>query len=135
MQQAAQSLLGLRDFATFCKARPHGTTIRELQQLSITALGDEVVIAVAADAFCHSMVRSLVGVLTAVGEGRKPVDEPARMLAARRRTGAVHTAAACGLTLVQVDYPADDALAARASMTRAVRSSSELTGNDDEGRR
>lgn len=123
MQQAAQSLLGLRDFATFCKARPYGTTIRELQQLSVSSVGDEVVVVVAADAFCHSMVRSLVGVLMAVGEGRMPVSEPARMLAARQRSGAVYTAAARGLTLVQVDYPADAALAARATETRAVRNS------------
>lgn len=126
MQQAAGSLLGLRDFATFCKARPDATTIRELQRLSVTAAGDEVVIEVSADAFCHSMVRSLVGVLMAVGEGRMPVTGPAALLADRRRTSAVHTAPARGLTLVGVDYPADTALAARSAVTRATRSAGEL---------
>ncbi|WP_154674107.1 tRNA pseudouridine(38-40) synthase TruA [Nakamurella lactea] len=122
MQRAADTLLGLRDFATFCKARPDGTTIRELQQLSITTDDDDVVITVAADAFCHSMVRSLVGVLIAVGEGRMPITEPAVLLQAKRRTSSVHTAPARGLTLVGVDYPADTALAARSAATRAQRS-------------
>jgi tRNA pseudouridine38-40 synthase len=126
MQRAAGTLLGLRDFATFCKARPDATTIRELQQLAVAADGDDVVVTVAADAFCHSMVRSLVGVLIAVGEGRLPVEAPATMLAARERSSAVHTAPARGLTLIGVDYPADTALAARSAATRALRSSDDL---------
>jgi len=121
MDRAARALIGLRDFATFCKARPGATTIRELQELSVSEAGDEVVVRVTADAFCHSMVRSLVGALIDVGGGRLAVAEPAAMLAARRRTAAVHTAAACGLTLTGVDYPPDAELSARAAATRALR--------------
>ena len=80
--------------------------------------------AVSADAFCHSMVRSLVGALLSVGEGRKPVDWPASLLRATERSSSVSVAPPHGLTLVRVDYPADADLAARAAITRNVRVSS-----------
>ena len=83
--------------------------------------GDEVVVEVTADAFCHSMVRSLVGVLLGVGDGRLEIGAPAAVLAAGERTATVHTAAASGLTLIGVDYPPDAELAARAEQTRAIR--------------
>lgn len=121
MHRSAGALLGLQDFATFCRARPDATTVRELQALTVSADGPLVDIAVTADAFCHSMVRSLVGVLIGVGEGRLPISRPAEMLADRRRTSQVHTAPAHGLTLVGVDYPPDAEVAARAAATRAVR--------------
>lgn len=121
MQRSARALLGLQDFATFCRARPDATTVRELQALTVRAEGSLVEIGVSADAFCHSMVRSLVGVLMGVGEGRLPIGRPAELLADRRRTSQVHTAPAHGLTLIGVDYPPDAELAARAAATRAVR--------------
>jgi tRNA pseudouridine38-40 synthase len=121
MQRAAAALIGLHDFATYCRPRPDATTIRDLQRLDVIGLGPEVRIEVTADAFCHSMVRSLVGVLIGVGEGRLEVTDPARLLAERRRTAAVHTAPAGGLTLIGVDYPPDHDLAARAQATRALR--------------
>ena len=75
-----------------------------------------------ADAFCHSMVRSLVGALITVGEGRRPAGWPASLLALSARANDVPVAPAGGLTLVRVDYPADDQLAARSLVTRAKRS-------------
>ena len=72
-------------------------------------------------AFCHSMVRSLVGALLAVGEHRRPPDWPAALLRHTTRTSEVTVAPAHGLTLIGVDYPADDQLADRAEQTRAVR--------------
>ena len=78
-----------------------------------SAHGDQVVVDVTADAFCHSMVRSLVGVLIGVGEGRLEVDAPARLLAARSRTAAMPTAPPGGLTLIGVDYPPDAELASQ----------------------
>jgi tRNA pseudouridine38-40 synthase len=138
MSRAAATLLGLQDFATFCKARPGATTIRELQQLAVSAIDDDVLVQVTADAFCHSMVRSLVGALIDVGEGRLPVAEPAAMLSARQRTSAVHTAPACGLTLVGVDYPPAAELAERAAATRTLRSrpdEGDSTDNGEERRR
>lgn len=122
LNQAATLLLGEHDFAAFCKRREGATTIRELQHLTWTRRPDGVLRAdVAADAFCHSMVRSLVGALLAVGEGRKPVAWPATLLTAETRSSAVTVAPAHGLTLAAVDYPPDKDLAARAEQTRRVR--------------
>ncbi|MFD8496142.1 tRNA pseudouridine(38-40) synthase TruA [Amycolatopsis sp. NPDC059657] len=121
MNEASAALLGLQDFAAYCKAREVGTTIRELQRLEWTRTGPHAVeVHVSADAFCHSMVRSLVGALLMVGDGRRPVDWPEAVLASRVRDSAV--APAHGLTLEAVDYPPDAELALRASQTRATRS-------------
>ena len=120
--EASELLLGEHDFCAFCKRREGATTIRELQRLAWTRGEDGVLTAaVSADAFCHSMVRSLVGALLAVGEGRKPVDWPASLLRSTERSSSVTVAPPHGLTLVRVDYPADQDLAARAAVTRNVR--------------
>ena len=121
MSLAAAGLLGLRDFAAFCRPREGATTVRELQALTVQHSGDEVRIDVTADAFCHSMVRALVGSLMTVGELRVPVDRPATLLAARQRSAEIHVAPAHGLTLLAVDYPPDDELTARAQVARARR--------------
>ncbi len=123
MNEASSALLGLQDFAAFCKQREGGTTIRELQRLEWRRTGPHAVeVAVSADAFCHSMVRSLVGALLLVGDGRRPLDWPGGVLESRTRDSAV--APAHGLTLMAVDYPPDAELAARADQTRAMRTSS-----------
>jgi tRNA pseudouridine38-40 synthase len=125
MARAGAALIGLHDFAAFCRPREGASTTRELQSLSVARAGDpaagEVRIEVVADAFCHSMVRALVGSLLAVGEGREPVERPAAVLAAGQRTSAIHVAPAHGLTLLAVDYPPDAELARRAELTRARR--------------
>jgi len=122
LNEAAARLVGEHDFVAFCKRREGATTIRELQRLTWTRDADGVLsAAVSADAFCHSMVRSLVGALTAVGEGRRGVDWPASLLTAAERASTVTVAPAHGLTLVAVDYPPDHELAARAERTRNVR--------------
>jgi tRNA pseudouridine38-40 synthase len=122
MTLAAQALVGLHDFHAFCRPREGATTIRDLQKLTVTRAGDEVRIDVVADAFCHSMVRALVGSLLAVGELRMPTARPAELLAAGERTSAFAVAPAHGLSLVGVDYPPPADLARRAHDTRAVRS-------------
>ena len=126
MQRAADQLLGLHDFAAFCKApaNERATTIRTVQSLRIGNSEGEpqvVTLDVVADAFCHSMVRSLVGMLLAVGRHQAPVSEPSALLDRRERTPAVRTVAASGLTLMAVDYPPDSELMARAERTRAMR--------------
>ncbi|WP_214367218.1 tRNA pseudouridine(38-40) synthase TruA [Pseudonocardia sp. H11422] len=119
---ASAGLLGEHDFAAFCRRREGATTVRELQRLSWTRGEDGVVVAeVSADAFCHSMVRSLVGALLDVGRGRRAVEWPASLLSRTERANDVAVAPAHGLTLVAVDYPSDDELAARAELTRNVR--------------
>jgi tRNA pseudouridine38-40 synthase len=96
--------------------------VRELQRLHLDRGQDGVLVAgVSADAFCHSMVRSIVGALLAVGEGRRTTDWPGRLLGERSRSSAVTVAPAHGLTLVGVDYPPDDRLGERARVTRNVR--------------
>jgi tRNA pseudouridine38-40 synthase len=121
MAAAAALLLGEHDFAAFCRRREGATTVRALLALDVVRDGDLITVAAAADAFCHSMVRSLVGALLAVGEGRRPPGWPAALLARTRRADEVTVAPAAGLTLVRVDYPPDDMLAARAEVTRARR--------------
>jgi tRNA pseudouridine38-40 synthase len=121
MAAASRNLLGLRNFAAFCRHREGATTIRELQRLDWTRDGDVVLAHVTADAFCWSMVRSLVGALLAVGEGRREPGWCAELLALPRRSSDYAAAPARGLTLVRVDYPADDELAARTDVTRDVR--------------
>jgi tRNA pseudouridine38-40 synthase len=122
LRDASARLLGEHDFVAFCRRRDGATTVRELQALDWRRDGDGVLVAhVAADAFCHSMVRSLVGALLAVGEGRRPADWPASLLTVTERSSSVTVAPAHGLTLIGVDYPADEQLAARAAQTRRLR--------------
>jgi tRNA pseudouridine38-40 synthase len=122
MNAAALSLVGEHDFAAFCKQREGATTIRTLLELVWTREADGLLVAhVRADAFCHSMVRSLVGCLVAVGEGRRDVAWPGSVLEAGVRDSAVTVAPAHGLTLEEVGYPPDAELAARVEVTRARR--------------
>ncbi len=79
------------------------------------------VMTVTADAFCHSMVRSLVGAMLAVGEGRQAPDWPGSLLALRVRANGVAVAPPHGLVLERVDYPPDEELLARQAVTRKLR--------------
>jgi tRNA pseudouridine38-40 synthase len=122
MDSAAKSLLGLHDFAAYCKPREGATTIRTLQEFGWTRGADGVIRAtVTADAFCHSMVRALVGASIAVGEGKLPADRIVGILEAAERTSEFKVVPAKGLALVEVGYPPDAELAARAEQTRARR--------------
>ncbi|MET8584978.1 tRNA pseudouridine(38-40) synthase TruA [Streptomyces collinus] len=123
MNEAARALLGEHDFAAYCKRREGATTIRTLQELSLVRGGDGVVTAtVRADAFCHNMVRSLIGALLFVGDGHRGPEWPGKVLAAGVRDSAVHVVRPHGLTLEEVGYPADDLLAARNREARNKRS-------------
>ena len=132
MQQAAEQLVGLHDFAAFCKAKPHATTIRDLMSfewvdVSTPSEPQLYEARVGADAFCWSMVRSLVGCCLRVGEGSRGIDFASEMLALNSRSSHIPLAPAKGLSLVQVDYPADADLAARAAQTRDRRTADELS--------
>ncbi|QIQ03167.1 tRNA pseudouridine(38-40) synthase TruA [Streptomyces liangshanensis] len=122
MNEASAGLLGEHDFAAYCKRREGATTIRTLQRLEWVRGDDGIVTAtVRADAFCHNMVRSLVGALLFVGDGHRPPDWPAKVLAAGVRDSAVHVVRPHGLTLEEVGYPADALLAARSREARNKR--------------
>ena len=122
MDAAARSLIGLHDFAAYCKPREEATTIRTLLEFDWRRDATGILIAnVKADAFCHSMVRALVGACVAVGEGRLEAEDVASIRDDRERVPEVKVLAARGLTLTAVGYPADEQLAARAEQTRARR--------------
>lgn len=122
MNAAAELLVGEHDFAAFCKKREGATTIRELLRLEWARVDEHLLHGtIQADAFCHNMVRALVGALLAVGDGRRDVDWPGKVLGAGTRDSSVHVVGPQGLSLEEVRYPADEELAVRASATRRVR--------------
>jgi tRNA pseudouridine38-40 synthase len=126
MNAAAEPLVGEHDFAAYCKKREGATTIRTLRRLHWVRHEDGILEAtVSADAFCHNMVRSLVGAMLFVGDGHRPPEWPGRVLAAGVRDSAVHVVRPHGLTLEEVGYPADADLAAR---NRAARNKRTLPG-------
>ncbi|MFE7720455.1 tRNA pseudouridine(38-40) synthase TruA [Nocardia rhizosphaerihabitans] len=121
MRAASATLLGLHDFAAFCRRREGATTVRELQRFDWERDGELLNASVSADAFCWSMVRSLVGAILAVGEGRRTPEWVASLLTETERSSSVTVAPAHGLSLVAVDYPADAGLTARNAQTRETR--------------
>ena len=122
MNEASDRLVGEHDFAAFCKKREGATTIRELLRLSWVREEEHLLAGtIQADAFCHNMVRALVGALLAVGDGRQDVEWPGRVLGTAVRDSSVHVVGPQGLSLEEVRYPADEELAERANLTRRVR--------------
>ncbi|MFI0356277.1 tRNA pseudouridine(38-40) synthase TruA [Actinomadura sp. 9N407] len=141
MNAAAALMVGEHDFAAYCRKREGATTIRELLRFdwhredpygvkdrtegrvlrSAAPQRGVAVATVEADAFCHSMVRALVGAMLVVGDGRRDVDWPSKVLAARTRDSAVNVAPAHGLSLEEIRYPLAENLARRAQETRRVR--------------
>ncbi len=123
MNRAASALLGEHDFAAYCRSREGATTIRRLIGLQWRRAESGLAVAtVEADAFCHTMVRALVGALLAVGDGRRPTDWPALVLGAAVRDPAVAVVPPHGLTLEEVRYPdSPEELAARAAESRQFR--------------
>jgi tRNA pseudouridine38-40 synthase len=122
MNAAGAGLTGEHDFAAYCKRREGATTVRALLELSWSRDAAGVAVGtVRADAFCHHMVRALVGALTAVGEGRRPPTWPGEVLAAGVRDAAVTVVPPHGLTLEEVGYPDEQGLAARAEAARRLR--------------
>jgi tRNA pseudouridine38-40 synthase len=105
MQEGARRLLGQHDFTTFraaeCQAR---SPVKTLDRLDIERSGEEVRIHAAARSFLHRQVRSMVGSLVEVGDGRRSADDLARALAARDRAACGEVAPPQGLYLVRVDY-------------------------------
>ena len=105
MHAAAQRLVGKHDFSTFrdseCQAK---SPVKTLDQLDVTRDGDAVNILTSARSFLHSQVRSMVGSLVWVGEGRWSSDDLAAALAARNRAACGPVAPPEGLYLVRVDY-------------------------------
>ncbi|MFP5347791.1 MAG: tRNA pseudouridine synthase A [Actinomycetes bacterium] len=122
MHRACQALLGEHDWLPFCRPREGASTVRTLLALDWYRDDDGLAVAhVVADAFCHHMVRALVGGSVAVGEGRRPPGWLADVLGAEARDPGVAVMPASGLTLEEVRYPPDDLLGERARRARARR--------------
>ncbi len=122
MDESAQAMLGLHDWTSFCKSREGTTNVRTLQEFTWVRDSSGVLVArVTADAFCHSMVRALVGATIAIGEGRFSTAHLRELREERERTSEFKVMPAKGLTLVEVGYPEDAELAMRAERTRARR--------------
>ena len=122
LRAAAAGLIGVHDFAAYCKRKEHATTVRAITRLDWRRAADGVAVAtVEADAFCQAMVRGLVGAMLTVGDGRRDPDWPAGLLSLRERSSEVTVAPAHGLTLVAVGYPAESQYAQRADTTRRLR--------------
>jgi tRNA pseudouridine38-40 synthase len=122
LRVAAAGLVGEHDFAAYCKRKDNATTVRAVTRLDWRRDPDGVAVAtVQADAFCQAMVRSLVGAMLTVGDGRRAPSWPAALLSLRERSSMVTVAPAHGLTLVAVGYPAEAEYARRAEATRRLR--------------
>lgn len=123
MNAASFALLGLHDWGSFCKPREGATTVRALEEFYWVAEADGTLTAtVAADAFCHTMVRSLVGACVAAGQGYLTLDRLRHIRDNPARGSDFKVMPAHGLTMVGVTYPPDEQLQARADLTRARRS-------------
>jgi len=127
MQLGADQLVGLNDFAAFCKPRAGATTIRELRKLKVSRFDDNIEIYLEADAFCHNQVRSIVGALIAVGEKKLSVEALKEILKGKTRVSKFKVVAPHGLALTSIEYPSDDQLAVQAEKARRLRSEEEIS--------
>ena len=122
MVEVAKEFIGLRDFRAFCKERDGTTTIRRLREINVKRRSNGVIdIEIEADAFCHNMVRSVVGALMSAGSGRTSVREVRKALSGQRNEHAYKVQAPQGLTLIKIAYPAKSKLAAQAELTQRTR--------------
>jgi tRNA pseudouridine38-40 synthase len=122
LNAGSAQLLGLHNFLSYCKPREGSTTIRELQRFEFTRAADGVIVAtVQADAFCHNMVRALMGSALYVGEGQERPEWLHERLLEKKRDARSVLAAPHPLVLEEVAYPSDGELLARAERTRALR--------------
>ena len=107
MQEGAALLVGKHDFSAFRSAGCQASTpVRTIESIRIVRQGDWITIDITANAFLQHMVRNITGLLVAIGNGGEAPDWAARVLESRDRTTGGVAAAAHGLTLVSVDYPA-----------------------------
>lgn len=123
MNEVAKEFYGLRDFKAYCKERDGTTTIRVLREISVKRRKTDGVIEIEieADAFCHNMVRSIVGALMAAGSGRATIEDIRKSLDGKRTDHAYKVQSPHGLTLIKIAYPPKSKLAAQAELAKRVR--------------
>jgi tRNA pseudouridine38-40 synthase len=106
MRDGARALIGEHDFSSFCR-RGQGSMVRRVRSIRFVSNGDELTVKIAADSFCHQMVRSVVGLLLDVGRGHRGPADVGDVLRARARSAAGPVASPGGLHLVRVGYRPD----------------------------
>ena len=104
LRLACDPLIGEHDFSSFCR-RGEGSMVRRVRAITFTPRGDELIVKIKADSFCHQMVRSIVGLLLEVGAGKREPEDVGKALRAKHRNAAGPIAAARGLHLIDVGYP------------------------------
>ena len=126
MNLAAKELIGLKDFAAFCKPRAGASTIRNLTTFEVSRdPGGLITIDIHADAFCHNMIRSLVGSIMAVADGRLSIQDLIHVQKSGKRANKFKTIDAKGLSLESIDYPDPADYAKQANLNRVMRESSD----------
>jgi tRNA pseudouridine38-40 synthase len=129
MQQSSTALIGMHDFGAYCRPREGSTTIRRIIEITVNRrpADDNIIeIELEADAFCHNMVRAITGALIKVGSGDLPPARIKEMLDGAVRTGEFKVVGPEGLSLIAVNYPPDDQLAAQAEQTKNFRTVDEI---------
>jgi tRNA pseudouridine38-40 synthase len=122
MNLAAKELIGLKDFAAFCKPRAGASTIRNLTTFEVSRdPGGLITIEIHADAFCHNMIRSLVGSIMAVADGRLSIQDLIQAQKSGKRANKFKTIDAKGLSLESIDYPDPADYAKQANLNRVMR--------------
>jgi tRNA pseudouridine38-40 synthase len=122
MNLAAKELIGLKDFAAFCKPRAGASTIRNLTTFKVSRdPGGLITIEIHADAFCHNMIRSLVGSIMAVADGRLSIQDLIQAQKSGKRANKFKTIDAKGLSLESIDYPDPADYAKQANLNRVMR--------------
>jgi tRNA pseudouridine38-40 synthase len=122
MNLAAKELIGLKDFAAFCKPRAGASTIRNLTTFQVSRdPGGLITIEIHADAFCHNMIRSLVGSIMAVADGRLSIQDLIQAQKSGKRANKFKTIDAKGLSLESIDYPDPADYAKQANLNRVMR--------------
>lgn len=121
LNQASAQLVGLHDFATFCKPRANSSTVRNLMQFDWQKVDNIFVAGLKADAFCYSLVRNLIGAVLPAAAGLIAIDEPLQRLRLKTRTQTIFQVPANGLVLEEIAYPPAKMWAEQAITTRKPR--------------
>ena len=105
MRKAAEFLLGEHDFSSFARVEEGKIPYRTIEQIDVEENEDLILVRITANSFLQQMVRSIVGTLVQVGEGRIPPERVEEILHSRDRSMAGPVAPPHGLFLVSVSYP------------------------------
>jgi tRNA pseudouridine38-40 synthase len=121
LKKASKKLIGLHDFATYCKPRENSSTVRNLMQFDWQIVDGVYVAELKADAFCYGLVRNLLGAVLPAGAGLIAVDEPFDRLNKRKRSFTISQVPARGLILEEVAYPDPTKWASQVKITKKPR--------------